>query len=274
MVVTAEFLTFQVLAGVAAVAVCVGVSAVLHIVGRGMWLGLSKGTAPAEACDRFCNWTYKVAVFLLLYLLFLIISSFAFNVSTLGIKRLLLYSLHTSAKAADYIALGATGGLGSLLISWLGRSIFRKIEWQETGMLMSYVTVIVVSSIMGGLTVESCYTLDLRSNTVLCDRDRQDILEADVTLGGATSDPQYASVNLLDSKGGVLEKLPLQAVGEGHYISHLMSSRLAEGAYSISLEYPHISLRASYPFILSQSRKSTGFVVVRSSMSSPTQATR
>jgi hypothetical protein len=113
-----------------------------------------------------------------------------------------------------------------------------------------------------GVCTEMCYTAALSADKKLVARSKSEYVEILVTLGGATSDANIASLQLIDTERGGTKHLNMVPLGEGQYASYILSSDLAEGHYRVEFSYPHLALDALYPYLNSHVKHSWPLIVV------------
>jgi hypothetical protein len=260
-------MVFKTLTDVMGIAVAVVALAMLHILCRGLWLASSE-EAVKRILDRICVFTFTLAVFIIILMLLGIVVGIPIMFAAMGSASLLLSYGHMSAKAATWI-----GSLSSALLLWLSLFVLYKICKDRIDLEIlrkvllpirgfPYFLACVVFVGFGFVVLEGCYTLELTTNTAICHRDRGDIVEIDINLGGATSAPSAVTLKLVNSSAHVLTNLELHEIGEGRYVSYIPSSTLPEGYYRVLLDYPHPSLTLFFPFFRSENHKSSGFLVL------------
>ena len=262
-----EDLFFKSLAGAMAVAVGVTAVASLHILCRGIWLAVTD-VQLRRSVDAICLFTFNATIVLVVFL-----TLGAFFVPLLYLKlvavSLLMSHLGSSYNAANWLGTIAITALTSVLLIVLIKSVRERLgkylKSFAPASLLPYVLALIAAVLLGFIVLEGCYTLELKTNAVVYRKERSDVIEIYVTLGGATSSVSDARLKLISSSGSSVENLPLIDVGEGRYVACIFSPKLSQGAYQLSLYYPHSSLGLFYPFFRSSSQKSVGFIVVSNS---------
>jgi hypothetical protein len=109
------------------------------------------------------------------------------------------------------------------------------------------------------LVLEFCNTVTLAVDTRVLRRDQGATIT--VELGGATSDPREASLQLTDEKGSLIRPLAFREINEGSYLAYLSPGSLPAGFYHVILQYPHTSMTTSFPYIQRTTKHSQAFLV-------------
>ena len=259
-----EDLIFKGLTDAMGIAVSITALAVLHVLCRGIWFVFDEGPLKT-AVHGMCTYTFNSSILLMVLLVLTIIASVPLAYIQVGTEVFLMSSLHRSHRLA--IVIGTAVAVAPvLLLAYLSRKRLSVVAQRLAEVDIGWYFLLVIPAVaFGYLVMQGCYTIDLRTNTVLCDKDRDDIVVIYVTLGGATSSAADAKLKLLNSSGTLTRNLDLQDLSEGHYVAQVLSSTLPTGSYRVSLEYPQTSFDVFFPFIHSKAQKSAGFVVIRSS---------
>ena len=237
---TPELVVYLYLVYVVAIAFAALTFVVFHVIGQGVRLATDRWVAFLE---RFCNWTYS-SEFVLLVMLLLITVDAQLKLTELGLRETLLLHL-LSERWAEIISRGAFAiATTALFLSsgwWLGR------RFSTCAMLPVLFTVCGTLG-LGYAAIENCYTLELKVNKQLFEQGRNDVVELDVRLGGATSAVNEAKLLLYKADGALIRNLTLHDLGGGHYLSYLQSSALL--------------LTPVFPFLRSRNEQWVGFVVI------------
>jgi hypothetical protein len=248
-----------ILIGLAATVVAL---AVVHILGRGLLLATdSVPTGAVPRLESLCNWTYK-SIFLLLIML-VVLAGFALTTLVMQAAVQFLRNHSISSRWAEIIV-QTPFALLFVLIGLAAGSVFgRWILSGRLGTVWGGIIAIWIALFAMCATAEGCRTLDLSVNKVVFAQTQNDVIQADLMLGGATSTVNEAELNLCKADDSKIEALALQDLGDGHYVTYLRSSTLPVGNYRVSLKYPHTSLTSSFPFLKSTTAKSVGFLVIQ-----------
>jgi hypothetical protein len=251
-------------------------TAIGHILARGLWLAFFSGpglnplmAGISSLLDRFRKITYDAAFFLLIYAGFLIVVGVLVMISA-GLEGALMSSLLLSLKVAGWISRGLVMVILFVSVFFAFLKWFPRLVDQMTnsdakgaasGMVVFGVTGIVYS-LMWLLVIQTCYTAEMNLGSRVYERARNDVVEVDLTLGGSTSAVNLVQLKLADAQGKPISNLPTQDLGEGRYVSILQAHDLAVGRYQVTLDYPHLSLNSSFPFLHTRIAAQRWFVVI------------
>ena len=108
------------------------------------------------------------------------------------------------------------------------------------------------------VVIECCNTVSLTVDSKVVRPDHG--VTITVALGGATSDPREAQVQLLDAKGNGLQSPALYNTGDGSYLSYIPPN-LSPGLYRVELRYPHTSFTSAFPYVRGRTVRSQTFLV-------------
>jgi hypothetical protein len=247
---------------------------VIHILARGLWLGIgfrADGQLPSHETDisdglrRLSEFAYDATMVLILYF-------FAYSGTVLlflfsAIFEHLLEYFGVPLRVAGWI-----GRMGSVLIFIVVGIIllFRFRDWavkilslafKEVGLktvILSQVVILFVYLIV----VQSCYTASVATTGQVFHQQRDDEIELHLDLGGATSPKQLATVTLQDEHGKATQIPNFQDMGDGHYLALMRSRSLAAGRYKLGLDYPHWNFSVKFPFMQTQISRERWFLVV------------
>jgi hypothetical protein len=268
------FLEYQFLVcALAGALTAIGLS-VIHILARGLWLGIgfraygqtpSPDTEIGESLRRLSEFAYDATLVLLLdfgvYLVLLL-----YYVCSAGIEHVLQH-FGMSLKVAGWI-----GRMGSVLLfaivgiylvikmsDWVARII--SFLFKEVG--MKTVMLSQVATVFAGLiALQSCYTASVGSAGQVFHQLRDDEIELHLDLGGATSPKQLATVTLQDEHRKTVQLPSFQDMGDGHYLALMRSRSLAAGRYKLALDYPHWNFSIKFPFMQTKISVERWFLVL------------
>lgn len=260
-----EDVFFKFLTDTMAVAVGVAAVASFHILCRGIWLTVKEEQLKTPL-NTICLFTFNATILLVVLLLFGSFLAGPTMYLQLWVVTIVMSHLGWSYNVANGLGAAAATVLLlvflKLLIKSVGKRFGKHLRRIKPAYLSLYALVVIGSLLLGFIVLEGCYTLDLKTNAAVYRQERGDVIEIYVTLGGATSSVSDAKLKLTSSSSSSEEDLPVIDVGEGRYVAYIFSSKLSQGAYKLSLDYPHASLGLFYPFIQFRAHKSLGFIVI------------
>ena len=268
------FLEYQFLVCALALALtAIGLS-VIHILARGLWLGIgfrAYGQTPSPDIEigdnlrRLSEFAYDATLVLLLdfsvYLVLLL-----YYVCSAGIEHGLLH-FGVSLKVAGWI--GRLGSIlpfviaGIYLVIRMRKWVTRIVYFIVTEVGMKTVILSQVATVFAGLiALQSCYTASVGSAGQVFHQLRDDEIELHLDLGGATSPKQLATVTLQDEHGKTTQLPSFQDMGDGHYLALMRSRSLAAGRYKLALDYPHWNFSIKFPFMQTKISVERWFLVL------------
>jgi len=95
---------------------------------------------------------------------------------------------------------------------------------------------------------ETAYTVALSSDHTLYSKAANPYVEAIVRLGGATSAPADATLEVRDEHGQVLQRPPIHRLGSGRFHAYFSTQSLSAGEYQLRLQYRRASLTGAFPY--------------------------
>jgi hypothetical protein len=272
-----EVTMFECIVGILVYGLAIVFLAIFHVVCRGIWLAGLDRKKEWNFLSSLCSWAYDSIFLYLGVLAFVAVPFILIYVLISGLSGILTSYLSISPTVAlpmtSLVVLGLIGALCwrfGLRKWWKARKprlldfLWKKVLPWILRRGLRYLPTLLLPTFLYYVALESCYTVDLQLNTALCDRSRTDIVEVYVQLGGATAAPHEARLMLAASDGTFTENLALQELGEGHYVSYILSSKLTTGSYAVTLEYPHASLTWTAPFLRAYTKRNRGFLLVQS----------
>lgn len=261
-----ELWEFWALTSVIAMALVAIVLAVAHILLHGLSLafsdpagaqGLKAGAAGVLNTMR--DLTYKGAFFLLPFVAFLVVLDVLMMVAA-GLESLLVYRFHLGLHTAGWLSRLAVMLVLLLLFAIIMVKVYPRLSsWLEkasesgardfAGGLLVVGVIGILLTFMWFLSIQTCCTARMNVAGDVFQRSRNDQIEIHMDLGGATSAPHSALLQLEDARGTRLRTLDPQDLGEGHYVVVVQSHDLAQGRYEVTLTYPHLSMSSLFPFL-------------------------
>lgn len=262
-----------------AVALSAVMLAVVHILCRGLWLAFfaQSGSDPVKVrvgswLGRYCMFTYYSAFCLLIYLLLFIFVVVAVMLRA-GFEQLLVTHLSVSVRAAGLMSVGLYVLVVSVLGIWAYFRIMRylrRTDWNKIlrilrelfPWLLPFATAGFLIGFMLPLTVQTCYAVGMTVAGQVFHRSRSDLIQVQVTLGGAASDVSLLRLRLGQPNGQPVSDLSVEDLGEGQYLATLRSEDLPIGRYHVVLEYPHSAFDFVFPFLHRRVTVQRWFLVV------------
>jgi hypothetical protein len=241
--------------------------AVVHILSRGLWMMVAleekrgAGAMPLKnPLDKLSSLTYA-AVFLQWFAVALLLVVVPLVLLSAGFEQLLAHIM--PMQVAGWIARIAVAIINVIVTLFVVYRAFttlpRLISVEDIVILNAIYLVVVFGFMISWLVViEFCNTVSLTVDSKVVRPDHG--VTVTVALGGATSDPREAQLQLVDAKNNVLPSPPLYDTGEGSYLSYIPPS-LSPGLYRVVLRYPHTSFTSSFPFVRGRTERSQTFLV-------------
>jgi len=110
--------------------------------------------------------------------------------------------------------------------------------------------------------IELTYTADLTLSKNVAHRTQDRTIEAFVRLGGSTSAVSELKLSVFGKGQELVKELKANDLGKGLYVAEVDLSVLQSGVYEVRLEYPHLALSPSSPFVQSPIKKTQRFVLI------------
>lgn len=276
-----ELWEFWALTSVIAMALVAIVLAVAHILLHGLSLafpdpggGQGLKADAAGLLNTLRDLTYKGAFTLLPFVVFLVVLDVLIMVAA-GLESVLVYRFHLGLHTAGWLSRLAVMLILLLLLAIVMVKVYPRLSsWFETVGTLSPRDVAVgfflvaaiafLLTFMWFLAIQTCYTARMNVAGDVFQRSRNDQIEIHMDLGGATSAPHTAVLQLDDARGARLRTLDPEDLGDGHYVVVIQSRDLAEGRYQVTLTYPHLSMSSLFPFMHRQIVQHRWFLVTKS----------
>lgn len=274
-----EFWALTSVIGMALVAV---VLAVAHILLHGLSLAFpDPGGAPglqagaASFLNTMRDLTYKGAFFLLPFILFLVVLDVLMMVAA-ALESLMVFRFHMGLHTAGWISRSivilifmtvfaiAFVKVGPRVFAWFEKVVESGAREVAVGFFL-IAAIAFLLMFMWVLAIQTCYTARIDVAGDVFQRSRNDQIEIHLDLGGATSAPHSALLQLEDAHGARLRTLDPQDMGDGHYVVVIQSHDLPEGRYQVTMNYPHLSMSSLFPFMHRQIVQHCWFMVTKSS---------
>lgn len=261
-----QWSAYQILTVPLTLAITVLMFSVCHVLARGFWLGLAGTQSNTNVkASQFLNRVADNSYDAVLALWLMAAAMLVLTILQLGNSAF-------SAVIARYFGvasrwprvISAMVTFGPVLFVWLRsyKPVMAKLESASNQAKVKIGLLVLFFAMVGMASLEMCYTAALSVDKKLVARSKSEYVEILVTLGGAASDPNSASLQLTDTQSGEARQLTLVPLGEGHYANYVLSSSLAEGHYRIEFSYPHLALSTSYPYLTPRVQHSRPLTVV------------
>jgi len=272
---SAEVILFATLTFLSALGATTLLLAVIHIASRGLWLAATVDSADLqvlrEQLSTTCEQSFvsvfdtmktalgMLAIYPMLLAIVLVQRGFhsLFSIqSVLGGVVVYVFSF--------FVVVIIEGSLKSIPLPSIFQEKRKRVLRFISGAMepLGRLDVLAIFMIFSGLFFWFTYTANFKLNHETIYRSKSDVLEISIDLGGMTSDIKKAELMLIDAAGQKRQIKPRQDIGDGRYLSHLYSSSLSPGMYTVEFEYPWWSVSSVYPFINTRIRDKKRFVVL------------
>lgn len=258
---------FDLLTALLAVGAWTVLLSVVHILSRGLWMMVAleekRGPVPNPLkgpLDKLSSLTYA-AVFLQWFAVALFLVTVPLVLLSAGFEQLL----------AHIVPMWVAGWISRMTVMVICLIITVYFLFKAFNVLRSLISVedlaivdtifaVVFLGFLISWTIvgEFCNTVSLTVDSKVVRPDHG--VTITVALGGATSDPREAQLQLLDAKGNGLQSPALYDTGEGSYLSYIPPA-LTPGLYRVEVRYPHTSFASTFPFLRRRTVRSQTFLV-------------
>jgi hypothetical protein len=242
---------------------------ILHVLSRGIWLMVSleeeRGGSPMPLkgpLDSFSSWTYA-AVFTQWIGVSLVLAGFPLVLLSAGGEHFL--SRFLSARTVGWIVRMTVAAAAVAVVMFLLSkglpALGRLIRVQDVVALFVIWLVVLFGFFFAWMAaIELCGTVSLAIDAKVVHRD-QGVTVA-VALGGTSSDPRAASLQLTSGSGATIQTLQLYDTGGGTYLNYIPAVGLGPGLYRVVLSYPHASLVTSFPYVSRTTTRVQSYLVL------------
>jgi hypothetical protein len=253
------------------------VLSLIHIISRGIYLAISSDFEMKPVLTVFERLDMQTFNSIFLLCAFWVFSLIFLSLFFLGaiIEYLLISLFSISLSTAGWISRSSIIIIIVIFAIWfvIKLGVFKKVRNRNTALTTNrlkvlaryfsktFVISMICTFIIWMVAIEFCYTLELSLPSSSYSQSNNELIMINATLGGSTSDLKDAKLNLYDSNNVLVNSFSLNTIGNGDYISYIEPNSLKAGLYYIILEYPHVSLRASVPFISSKKSITKWFVI-------------
>lgn len=256
---------FWILTGLLSLGALAVALAVIYILSYGLAIAETEPQSATvvssfqAALERLCSNTYLV-VFIQWFIVLVI----------LGLAILVLLSAGLEQFLGRFLAVAWTRWISRtsvFLIVFLFYLIFRKrlanlfryVQEQTSFTRAMYFVAASGFMLSWVVTIEFCNTVALTVDTKIVRHDQGTAIT--VELGGSTSDPREATLQIIDAKGAMIQTLAFNEVNEGTYLAYITPTSVTPGFYYIVLKYPHPSMSSSFPYVRGVTVRSQGLLV-------------
>jgi hypothetical protein len=250
----------------AALVIALGVAMLLfgtvHVMARGLWLARSRAEAPIGTVNTALDTAHRAYLIIQVYWV-LTLGALLFGILSFPVVLGLVRGFNWSPLWACLVpALLLTTAITATNIRRRRRSpdakhpFFRRFG--KTNVLIATSAMLV----LWPTVVELSYTAELHVNPPVVRHSEHEVVQVQVELGGAVSDPKEAALTLFRDSAPVAS-LKLRSLGNGSYVALVAANALPPSDYEVRLTYPHLYIAINQPTFSALIDKRAGFIVTR-----------